>query len=234
MNTKPQTKSIHPNIKQVRFGQSLVLQRDYNGALTVLKNQKYTLARIWYMTYRLGLHTDIRSTWLDYFLPYVEKGIIRFKRRSSFIGAKRLAMALDAIYNSEHHRAFAIIESVDFAVRVWWHHWLTHKLKSNTWQYDARIKTYKKMLVLLNHFKADSTDPAVIRKIAQRSRPDDPDKYHNLLFEAGYGDGRILEWAEDGYWSVPLHDETSKEGRRRKKQRRHRKSLVQRVIAFLM
>jgi len=225
---------IDPNIKQVRYGQTLILQRDYDKALTILQDQSYTLARIWYMTYRLGLHQDLRNTWLDYFLPYVDREIIRFKRRSNFIGAKRLSMALDAIYNSEHHRAFAIIESVDFAVRVWWHHWLTHKLKSNTWQYDVRIKTYKKMLILLNHFDADSTDATVVSKMAQRDRPDDPDKYHNLLFEAGYGDGRVLEWAEDGFWSTPLYDRTPEEAQQQKKQRRKNKSLVQRLIAFLM
>lgn len=225
---------IDPNIKQVRYGQALVLQRKYETALPILKDQAYTLARIWYMTYRLNLYKDLRNTWLDYFLPYVDKEIIRFKRRSNFIGAKRLAMALDAIYHSEHHRAYAIIESVDFAVRVWWHHWLTQKLKSNTWQYDVRIKTYKKMLILLNHFEADSTDPAVVRKIAQRDRPDDPDKYHNLLFEAGYGDGRVLDWAEDGFWSVPLYDRTPEEDAHHQKQRRKNKSLVQRLIAFLM
>ena len=230
------TKQAHidPNIKQVRYGQGMVLQRNYDTAVTILKDQSYTLARIWYMTYRLDLHRDLRNTWLDYFLPYADKDIIRFKRRSNFIGAKRLAMALDAIYNSEHHRSYAIIESVDFAVRVWWHHWLTHKLKSNTWQYDVRIKTYKKMIILLNHFNADSTDKAVVRLMSQRDRPDDPDKYHNLLFEAGYGDGRVLEWVDDGFWSVPLHERTPEQEVQVKKQRRKNKSLVQRLIAFLM
>lgn len=226
--------NIDPNIKQVRYGQTLVLSRDYTAAATILKDQQYTLARIWYMTYRLKVHQDLRSTWLDYFLPYVDKETIRFKRRSNFIGAKRLAMALDAIYNSEHHRAFAIIESVDFTVRVWWHHWIIQKLKSNTWQYDIRIKTYKKMLILLKHFKADSTDPNIMRKIAQRTRPDDPDKYHNLLFEAGYGDGRTLEWVEDGFWEIPLHEHTPQQAVKHQKHRRKQKSLVQRLIAFLM
>jgi len=225
---------LDPNIKQVRYGQTLVLQRNYDSAVTILKDQPYTLARIWYMTYRLNLHQDLRNTWLDYFLPYLEKEIIRFKRRSSFIGAKRLAMSLDAIYHSEHHRAYAIIESVDLSVRVWWHHWLTQKLKSNTWQYDARIKTYKKMIILLNHFHADSADPNILRQVAQRNRPDDPDKYHNLLFEAGYGDGRVLEWVEEGFWSVPLHDHNPEEAVQHKTQRRQKKGLVQRLISFLM
>lgn len=233
METKSQTQ-LEPNIKQVRYGQSLILRRDYETAAPILKDQAYTLARIWHMTYRLKLHTDIRNTWLDYFLPYIDKDVIRFKRRSSFIGAKRMSMALDAIYQSEHHRAYAIIESVDFTVRVWWHHWLTQKLKSNTWQYDVRIRTYKKMLILLNHFKADSTDKNVIRKVAQRSRPDDPDKYHNLLFEAGYGDGRLLDWVEDGFWAVRLHDHPPAVAAKHQKQRRKKKSLVQRLISFLM
>lgn len=225
---------LDPNIRQVRYGQSLVLKRDYQTAATILEDQPYTLARIWHMTYRLNLHRDIRNSWLDYFLPYVEKGVIRFKRRSSFIGAKRISMALDAIYHSEHHRAYAIIESVDLSVRVWWHHWLTQKLKSNTWQYDARIKTYKKMIILLNHFNADSADPNVLRKIAQRSRPEDPDKYHNLLFEAGYGDGRVLDWAEEGFWSIPLHEHSEAEVAQQQRQRRQKKGLVQRLISFLM
>lgn len=225
---------LDPNIKQVRYGQSLVLKREYNAAATILKDLPYTLARMWHMTYRLDLHKDLRNTWLDYFLPYIEKDIIRFKRRTSFVGAKRMAMALDAIFNSEHHRAYAIIESVDLSVRVWWHHWLTQKLKSNTWQYDARIKTYKKMIILLNHFHADSTDPDVRRRVAQRSRPDDPDKYHNLLFEAGYGDGRVIEWVEDGFWSVPLQDFTPAQAEQHQKQRRQNKSIVQRLIGFLM
>lgn len=233
MKFKGQTQ-LDPNIKQVRYGQTLVLKREYEPAATILQDQPYTLARMWYMTYRLNLHTDLRNSWLDYFLPYVEKGIIRFKRRSSFIGAKRMAMALEAIYSSEHHRAYAIIESVDLPVRVWWHHWLTQKLKSNTWQYDARIKTYKKMIILLNHFDADSTDPNVIRKVAQRNRPEDPDKYHNLLYEAGYGDGRVLDWAKPGFWTIPLHEYSEAEAAQKQTQHRQKKGLVQRLIAFLM
>lgn len=225
---------LDPNIKQVRYGQSLVLKREHEAASTLLKDQPYTLARIWCMTYRLNLYKDLRNSWLDYFLPYVEKDLIRFKRRSNFVGAKRLAMALDAIYHSEHHRAYAIIESVDVTVRVWWHHWLTQKLKSNTWQHDARIRTYKKMLILLNHCNADSTDPNIRRKVAQRDRPEDPDKYHNLLFEAGYGDGRALDWVEDGFWTVPLHEHTPVEAAEHQKQRRQKKGLVQRLISFLM
>ena len=62
------------------------------------------------------------------------------------------------------------------------------------------------MIILLNHFKADSTDKRVLRKVTQRSRPDNPDKYHNLLFEADYGNGCLLEWADDGFWTTPLHD----------------------------
>lgn len=233
METKSRSQ-LDPKIKQVRYGQTLVLWRDHKKAVPILKDKAYTLARIWYMTYRLNLHNDLRNSWLDYFLPYINQGTIRFKRRSNLIGARRLAMALDAIYYSEPHSAFAIIESVDFIVRVSWHHWLTQKLKSNTWQYDVRIRTYKKMIILLNHFNADSTDKNVLRKIAHSNRPDDPDKYHNLLFEENYGDGRLLEWAKDGFWSIPLHDHSPEVAIQHKKQLRKRKSLVRRLISFFM
>lgn len=191
-------------IRQVRYGQSLILQRDFLSAYEMLNNQPHTIARTWVMSYRLDLHEDLRNSWLDYFIPYIEDEALHFKSRTDLLGSRRFSMALDAIYWAEMHRATAIIDSVEFSIQLWWHYWLVHKLTTSTWKYDIRIRTYRSILQLLEDVGANSRNKDTLKKIYQEGKPADPDNQHNSVFEAVYGDSSNIRWVPNSTWSIPL------------------------------
>ena len=204
-DANPEKEVVTDNvIRQVQYGQSLILQRDYLSAYEMMENQPHSIARTWVMTYRLDLHEDLRNSWLDYFIPYTDDVALQFKRRTDLLGSKRFAMALDAIYWAEMHRATGVIDSVEFPIQLWWHYWLVHKLTTATWKYDIRVRTYRTFLQLLEEVGANSRNRDTLKKIYQQGKPDDPDLMNNSVFEAVYGNSNIIRWVPNSTWSIPI------------------------------